>query len=468
VRAPPRLADLPPGEKTPLEPLPEQSPTASEPTPSPDDGDGEAEAEAPLFGHRLVESDSPQPMSSSPFETEIHTPPATADAPASPKRRARPVRAPPPRDHLLELPVDDGPFVTSSHDAIISESAPKYPVEVPKAEPARRMVASPRRRRQASWSRTSSSPIAQDRLEIFKQRALALQPLRNLAPETYRAILDALDEDAEELGEDESAIEELTKYAKAEAHVAAAQDAAQQVFVYRDMQQGHREDMAAIDADTAAFDAETRELINHMKADHDKQKDQLHRRQQDEISAHLAVWQSPRTMAKYARPPLDLIVRRKQFETYMKNKEYDNAQMCADEIHRMERFEAQRAAAQIKVDYRESLRLLRIRQREEVAALDAKVTYERELFVSRRATDKQVFVNVRKKLDSKQRGFRDPPKAWALTRVARMNSISKPIPDEPLHPVAPAGSSRATIRSSGRFQRHTQQISLPHLDFSKF
>jgi hypothetical protein len=296
-----------------------------------------------------------------------------------------------------------------------------------------------------------------------------LLPLRNLAPEVYRAILDALDDDRECLGEEESSIDELVKYARAETHVLASQDAAQQVFVDREMQQTHREDIEAIDEDTRLFDAETCEMAGDMRDDHERQREALHRRHQEEISAHLAMWKSKRTLSKYSRASLDLIVRRQQFELYMKNRDYANAQLCANEIHQMEGLEASRAGRQIKSDFRESLRLLRMRQTDEVVALDEKLKNERELFMTRRETDRQVFVNVKKKLNVKQHSFRDAPKAWALTRVTRMNSISKPIPlDEPHRPVSPATPSRASIRSTGRFQRQAQQITLPHLDFTKF
>jgi hypothetical protein len=134
----------------------------------------------------------------------------------------------------------------------------------------------------------------------------------------------------------------------------------------------------------------------------------------------------------------------------------------------MEDLEAHRAADQVKYDYRESLRLVRIRQCEEVAALQAKLKSERELLLIRRETDRQVLVNVKRKLDTNQYTFRESSKAWGLTRVARMNSISKTIPpDEPLRPVVPT-TPRAAIRARGRFEPQAGPVQLPALNFAKF
>jgi hypothetical protein len=152
----------------------------------------------------------------------------------------------------------------------------------------------------------------------------------------------------------------------------------------------------------------------------------------------------------------------------MKNRDYQNAACCAAEIHQLEELEGMRSAAKIKADYRENLRLVRIKQREEVVALDAKLKYEREFFVLRRKRDRQVLINVRGKLDSRAHNFREPSKAWGITRVARMNSISKTIPPgEPLCPRIPPSPDRAQVRSSGKYERQVEKIQLPALDLKK-
>jgi hypothetical protein len=307
-----------------------------------------------------------------------------------------------------------------------------------------------------------------DRIESLKCRALALQPLRNLALDTYKEVLKCLDADRKRLSLDESNIDILAKYAMAEAHVVAYQDAARQNFVYLEMQQAYADDLEGLDADTRQFDAETRALLDEMKKKHTEQRDQLDRQIQEDIQRHLDTWKSERHLKKYSHASVDLIVRRKQFEWYMRNKDYTNARACANEIHRMESSESQRAAGSIKVDFRESLRRLRIRQGDDIVALEGKVRAERELLILGRQSQRQVLVNVRKKLDSKEQAFHVPAKAWACTKPARMNSISKSIPPgEPLSPIVPA-APREGVRSRGRLQQQSQQIQLPHLAFEKF
>jgi hypothetical protein len=318
------------------------------------------------------------------------------------------------------------------------------------------------------WNRTV--PVTDpDTVGELKDRALSRRPLRDLAPETYMDILQSLEIDRGKLSDEAGNIDELTKYAMAEAHVMAYKDAAQQAFVYREMQQDYQADAEAVDADTQQFDVETRQLVEEMKARHDEQRDQLNEDQEEAMLCHLDMWKSERTMRKYSHASLDLIVKRQQFDLYMKQRDYQNAKACAAEIQSMEELEALRATDAIKTDYRESLRRLRFRQRDEVVAFETKAKDEREQLFIRRRRSRQVLLNVKKKLNSKEQTFREASKAWALTRGARMNSISKTIPaDEPLSPTPPSTPGREVVRSHGRFQRQSERIKLPPLEFSKF
>jgi hypothetical protein len=294
---------------------------------------------------------------------------------------------------------------------------------------------------------------------------MALKPLRELADSTYEELLDDLSADRETLVETED-LPRLPQVARAISHVDGSRATARQVSVHRQMSAEHSRDVAAIAADLRTYDSETQEILGAVEKRHKEQKKALESRQTQDGARLVESWRSPRRFRQYNHAPNRVIVRRMQYDYYIHHGEYRNAELCSTELRAAEQHQADVASHQMRIDFRESRRRVKIRHADETEGLDVTLQTEKQVIAGKREVEREVLENTEKKVQYHGERIREPELAWNLTRPGRMNDISKTInPDtQPLHPPADA---RSEVRARGRFQAQTMPIRLPPLDFDR-
>jgi hypothetical protein len=228
----------------------------------------------------------------------------------------------------------------------------------------------------------------------------------------------------------------------------------------------HSQDVAAIAADLSSYDSETHEILQAVSQRHAEHKKALKSTQRQETAQLVESWRSPRRFRQYNHVPNHVIIRRMQYDYYIHHGEYSMAELCGTELQAAEQNQADVAAHQMRLDFRESRRRAEIRHNHQREGLEVTMRTEEQAIAGRREVERKVLENTEKKVQYQGERIREPELAWNLTKLGRMNNISKTIdPDtQPLHP--PAGS-RHEVRARGKFQAQTAPIRLPPLDFDR-
>jgi hypothetical protein len=365
-------------------------------------------------------------------ETTSVSAPIVPNVPHPPRRRHK---SPPPDHSTNEVPESDNsisdplfPFVTARVDAV----EPTHSISPPRRAPEDKKRSSRRIKPLTSVVAHRQRPALDPTLvsiAALKARACQLKPLENLPLSTYDELLRELEADKQKLFSPPN-LRELGRLALVISHVEAYRMAARKDNVFRKMENEHEQDVGLANQDLRAFDNETRQILTKLRKQQSERRQTLLAAHQSELATNIAKWSSEPKLKRYTHPSPGLIMKRKQFELLMKEKNFVQADLCAKDIQATEEREAGEAVIHIQTEFRESKRMIESRQKDEVATQEREFQAEREMVVRRREKERGVLVNVMKKLEAKGDQFSSPEKAWQITRKQKLVNIARSVTPE--------------------------------------
>jgi hypothetical protein len=234
--------------------------------------------------------------------------------------------------------------------------------------------------------------------------------------------------------------------------------------VYRGLETAYQEDLADIEDDIRAFDAETQEMLDYAASVHNAHREELTEAQRAEEKRLIEEWQSLKRARKYNHASNDVIVKRMQLNYFLRTGEYRDAELCAADLRASEERDSTGAMESMRDDFRSAKRLMTAKHKARTRQLEESLDTEHGVVATRRKEKRVILENVEHKIQVDGERHSDPEKAWNLTRPSRMNEISKKF--QPHHIVIPSGN-REAVRARGRFEGQVSPLKLPDLDFSR-
>jgi hypothetical protein len=342
------------------------------------------------------------------------------------------------------------PFVTTHRDGL------EEPSDSPPKEPLVKRVSSPRR------FKSTSNCLS---ISVLKERAMKLQPLENLQFTCYDDIIHELEID-KQTQLDSQNFRVAAGIAMAISHVEAYRMSAQNITLFREIENAHEQEVGLMNEEIKEFDRETRKFLVGLERQQKQQRQALLATHENELRTHLESWKSTSQQKRYSHPSASLIIKRKQYQLLMDGGRYTEAELCAKDIEMTEQRQIVDAVDQVKVEFRESKRKLQMKHEDELAALEVKFESEHKFLIGRRELERGVLLNLKKKRELKGEALDSPEKVWQHTKKQKLTDIGRMLTDDSVRPSPPRNHhSQSVFRTRGRFEQHASLIRLPQLDF---